>query len=79
MEWRIAISKNDLFKLEILRKVELGILKQIDAAKELNLDVRQVRRLSLIIKELGPKGLISKKECFQEKYSVKGILYHITF
>lgn len=61
MEGRIAMSKKDLFKLEILRKVELDILKQVDAAKELNLDVRQVRRLSLKLKELGPKGLISKK------------------
>ena len=38
------MSKKVLFKLEILRKVELDILKHVDAAKELNLDIHQVRR-----------------------------------
>lgn len=61
MEGRIPMSNKDLFRLEILKKVESGALKQVDAAKELQLNVRQVRRLALRLKESGPRGLISKK------------------
>ncbi len=55
------MSMNEAYKHEVILKVIEKRLKQAEAAKQLGITDRQVRRLIKRFKEYGPAGLISKK------------------
>jgi len=55
------MSKRELKRVEIMRKLQEKRMTQKAAAKLLNLSTRQIRRLSEIFQEQGEKGLVSKK------------------
>ena len=61
MEKIVLMSKKE-FKIEqLIKKVIAKRMKQYEAAKELNLSTRQIRRKVKAYKEFGSEGLISKK------------------
>ena len=57
----ITMSNKELSKLKIMQELESKKFKQKEAAKSLNLSVRQIRRLFKQYKIDGAKGLVSKK------------------
>lgn len=57
-EW---MSVKEVNRYEIIRKVLERQLTQADAARQLKLSVRQVRRLSARVRDQGAQGLISRK------------------
>lgn len=61
MESRMSMSVEDLKRLDILKEVEEGRLKQSKGACKLGITPRQFRRLMRRFKTNGPKGIISKK------------------
>jgi transcriptional regulator GlxA family with amidase domain len=60
MEGYITMSKQELNRIELIQKVIEKRLKQHQAAQQLNLTVRQVKRLCKAYKQTGPQGLVSK-------------------
>ena len=57
----ITMSKEELKKVEIIRKLIEKQMTQKKAAKALNLSTRQVRRLLKVYGKEGEKGVVSKK------------------
>ena len=56
----LSLSERELKKLELIQKVEEKRLKQKQAAQQLNLSERQLRRLLSNYRQHGAAGLISK-------------------
>lgn len=57
----ITMSKKEIDRVQILKKVQNKELKQIQAAKILNISDRQVRNLLTNLKSQGLEGIASKK------------------
>ena len=57
----VAMSKKELERLEVMRRVVEGRLTQAKAGEFIGLSERQVRRLCAAFKERGPAGLVSGK------------------
>ena len=57
----VAMSKEELRRLEILQKVDEKRMRQQSAAEILGLSVRQVKRLMRAYRREGAKGLVSKQ------------------
>ena len=55
------MSKQELSRAQVLRQLDEGRIKQRHAAEQLNLCVRQVKRLLSAYRRFGPQGLLSKK------------------
>lgn len=61
MKGRIYMNDDEIYRIEIIKKVQGKEIKVSKAAKLLDLSPRQVGRLRKAFKENGPKGLVSKK------------------
>ncbi len=61
MEDRMSMSNKDLYRLEILTKIQNKQLKQSKGAKLLEISPRQIKRLVRRLRQEGPKGVISRK------------------
>lgn len=61
MEGRVSMSEKELYRLQELQKAHEKRQTLIQAAENLGLSLRQVKRLSKRIKEEGPGGIISRK------------------
>ena len=61
MKGYITMINKDLDSLQVLQKVIGRQLMRREAAMQLNLSKRQIKRLCKILKEKGSKGLISQK------------------
>ena len=57
----VAMSKKELERLEVVRRVVEGRLTQAKAGEFIGLSERQVRRLCAAFEERGPAGLVSGK------------------
>src|SRR5260221_2192795 len=57
----VAMSKREMERLEVVRRVAEGRLTQAKAGKFIGLSERQVRRLCAAFEERGPAGLVSGK------------------
>lgn len=55
------MSKQELGRAQVLRQLDEGRLKQRQAAQQLNLSLRQIKRLLKAYRSVGAEGLISKK------------------
>jgi transposase len=55
------MSQKELSRVQVLRQLDEGRIKQRRAAEHLNLSVRQVKRLLKAYRRSGAEGLISKK------------------
>ena len=60
MEDYITLINNELDTPKVLQKVLEKRLKQKEAASQLNLGIRQIKRLFKRLKKQGPKGLVSR-------------------
>ena len=61
MTERILMSMKDIEKIEVLNKVKERTIKQVSAAKILNITTRHLRRLLGRLNEDGPQGIVSRK------------------
>ena len=57
----IAMSHKEIDRVGVIRKVVDGEMKQRAAAKQLDLSVRQIKRLARAMRQAGPPGLVSKR------------------
>lgn len=57
----LQMSKKELSRAQVLRQLDEGRIKQRHAAKQLNLSIRQIKRLLKAYRHSGAEGLISKK------------------
>ena len=57
----IAMSQQEVVRLQVLEKLEGGVLSQSEASKILKISCRQVRRLLKSYRQQGAKCLVSKK------------------
>lgn len=57
----LNMSKKELSRAQVLRQLDEGRIKQRHAAEQLNLSVRQIKRLLSAYRRFGPQGLLSKK------------------
>jgi hypothetical protein len=57
----LIMSKKELSRAQVLRQLDEGRIKQSHAAEQLNLSVRQIKRLLSTYRHFGPQGLLSKK------------------
>jgi hypothetical protein len=57
---RMALSVRERDRLKVLREVEPGHLKQVEAARQLRLSVRQVRRVRRRVVMEGDRGLVHR-------------------
>jgi hypothetical protein len=57
----LHMSKKELSRAQVLRQLDEGRIKQRQAAVQLNLSVRQIKRLLRTYRHAGTEGLISKK------------------
>lgn len=55
----IGLNERELKRHGVLERVKAGALSQLEAARELGLSVRQVRRLQRRLEAAGPAGLRS--------------------
>jgi len=60
MQDTITMSKKELFRYEIIRKLINKEIKEKDAEDLIKLSIRQIRRLKKETLNFGPKGLIHK-------------------
>lgn len=60
-EGNITMSKEELTRLEIVRRVIDKRMRQAEAASRLGLSVRQVKRLVRAVRKEGAAGLASKR------------------
>ena len=60
MEGYITMSKQELNRLELIQRVIEKRIKQHQAAEQLNLTTRQIKRLCKAYKEMGARGLVSQ-------------------
>ena len=56
----ITMSPKEISRLEVIQKLEAKRMKQQEAARILNLGVRQIKRLLKVYRKKGAAGLISK-------------------
>ena len=56
----IIMTQEELKKLHIIRKAIEGSIKQIEAAKMLSLSDRQIRRLTVRVRQEGDSGIAHK-------------------
>ena len=56
----IRMSVKELKRITVIKNVSEGLLKQIEAAELLELSERQIRRLSIRVKEEGERGIIHR-------------------
>jgi hypothetical protein len=61
MERRISMSRQELTRLEELRKAHEKKQTLLQVSENLGLSLRQVKRLSKRLRNEGPKGLVSRK------------------
>lgn len=61
MEERISMSAKDLSRLEVLKEVTAGRLRQVKGAERIGVSPRQLRRLLRSFRTEGVKGVVSKK------------------
>jgi transposase len=61
MEGYIIMSNKELDRLEVLQKVLDKRLKQREAASQLNLSIRQIKRLCKKLRDEGAQGIVSLK------------------
>lgn len=61
MDELLTMSKKELTRVEVIQKLEEKRLKQKEAAKQLSISERQVRRLLKAYRGQGKKGLVSKR------------------
>jgi DNA-binding Lrp family transcriptional regulator len=71
MEDIISMSNKELSRLQVLNKVLERNYTQSKAGEILNLSTRQIKRLCKNLKEMGPKGLISRKRANPSNYRLK--------
>ncbi len=71
MEGYITMSKQELTRLEIIQKVTEKRMKQHQAAEQLNLTTRQIKRLCKTYNEIGAPGLVSKLRGKPSKRCIK--------
>ncbi len=57
----VAMSKKEIHRVEVVQKLIEKRLVESEAALQLNLSIRQVRRLKQAYKQDGAFGLTSKK------------------
>jgi hypothetical protein len=57
---RIELSAKERERLKVLRQVEDGHLKQVEAARWLRLTDRQVRRLQARLRSRGDRGIVHR-------------------
>ena len=55
------MSQREAQRLAVLQRVQQGELVQAQAAAQLGVSVRQVKRLSRCLRDDGPAGLLSKR------------------
>jgi len=60
MEERIALSQRDRDRLKVLHAVEQGERTQVEAASQLRLSDRQVRRLLVRVRAEGDRGIVHR-------------------
>jgi hypothetical protein len=60
-EGLLTMSRDELNRVELMRRIEERRITQVEAAVELGLSLRQVERLYRAYRERGPAELISKK------------------
>ncbi|MGH8588990.1 MAG: helix-turn-helix domain-containing protein, partial [Gammaproteobacteria bacterium] len=58
---RIEMSGKEIKRLEVLRRLEDGVLRQREAGRVLGVSERQVRSLARRYAALGAAGLVSKR------------------
>jgi hypothetical protein len=56
----ITLSKKSLNRLHVIRNTDQGLIRQAEAARQLNLSTRQIKRLLVRYRQQGPAGLISR-------------------
>ena len=61
VQTEIGMSEKELERHGVLERLRAGALSQVEAARELGLSVRQVRRLQRRLETLGPAGLRSAR------------------
>lgn len=61
MDERISIITNELLRLEVLKEIDAGRLRQSTGARKLGGSQRQIRRLLWRFRAEGSKGVISRK------------------
>ena len=61
MDELLTMSKQELTRLEIMNRVKEKHLTQKEAAKMLNLSIRQIKRLFHAYKAQGAKGIVSRR------------------
>ena len=57
----LVMSQTELSRLEVIQKLKNKQLKQVDAARLLNLSARQMRKLQRRYEQYGAAGLVSKR------------------
>lgn len=55
------MSQKEVQRLEVLRRVQSDGLSQSQAAQQLGVSVRQIKRLVRRVREAGPQGLVSRR------------------
>ena len=61
MDELLTMSKKELTRLEVMQRLEEKRLKQREAAVQLRISVRHVKRLLHCYRQSGAAGLVSKK------------------
>jgi transposase len=61
MDELLTMSKKELTRLEVMQRLDQGHMKQREAAENLGVSTRHIRRLRRLLREQGEKGLISKR------------------
>ena len=56
----ITLSRKEVDRLQVMQSLQRRQLKQEDAARQLGVSVRQVRRLQRRYREAGAAGLVSR-------------------
>ena len=56
----IRMSQKELKRLYVIRKVMEHVLRQREAVEMLNLSTRQIRRITVRVKEEGDRGVVHK-------------------
>lgn len=68
---KIVMSPFGIFSLEIIQKVTEKRMKQHQAAEQLNLTTRQIKRFCKTFNEIGAPGLVSKLRGKPSKRCIK--------
>ena len=71
---RVTVTMRELDRLKSIQAVVAGELKPIRAAERLGLTTRQVRRLAVLYRDLGPVGLVSRRRNQRSNHRLKSEL-----